>query len=230
MATDRTALLAVPAAAAMLLWPAVWNGYPIVFTDTGTYLSQAIHRYAGWDRPVFYSVFMLALHWTRTVWPVIAAQALLAAWILWLVWRVLAPTRGPSGFLALIAFLTVGTWLPWLVSELMPDLFTPLLVLALCLLAWTPDALSRTERWTLVFLATFFIATQQSSVPLSVGIVLLVGAAQAWRMRRRLRVAVPMWSGLLIPPVLAALLLCSANLLAHHRFALSPFGNVFLLA
>jgi hypothetical protein len=26
------------------------------------------------------------------------------------------------------------------------------------------------------------------------------------------------------------LLLCSANLAAHHRFALSPFGNVFLLA
>jgi oligopeptide transport system substrate-binding protein len=45
------ACLSVLAAAAMLLWPAVWNGYPIVFADTGTYLSQAIHRYAGWDRP-----------------------------------------------------------------------------------------------------------------------------------------------------------------------------------
>ena len=29
----------------------MWNGYPIVFADTGTYLSQAIHQYAGWDRP-----------------------------------------------------------------------------------------------------------------------------------------------------------------------------------
>jgi hypothetical protein len=79
-------------------------------------------------------------------------------------------------------------------------------------------------------MAAFFIATQQSSVPLSVGIVLLIGLAQASRMRRRLRPAVPMWSGLLIPPALAALLLCSANLVAHHRFALSPYGNVFLLA
>ena len=48
----------------MLLWPAVWNGYPIVFADTGTYLAQAIHRFAGWDRPVFYSMFMLPLHAT----------------------------------------------------------------------------------------------------------------------------------------------------------------------
>src|ERR1700710_1917420 len=89
MATDRGARFAVPAAAALLLWPALWNGYPIVFADTGTYLSQAIHRYAGWDRPVFYSLFMLPLHGTLTLWPVVVAQALLTAWVLWLVCRVL---------------------------------------------------------------------------------------------------------------------------------------------
>jgi hypothetical protein len=42
--------------AAVLLWPALWNGYPLVFADTGTYLSQAIERYLAWDRPVFYSL------------------------------------------------------------------------------------------------------------------------------------------------------------------------------
>ena len=55
MAPDRSARLAVPAAAALLLWPAMWNGYPIVFADTGTYLSQAVNRYAGWDRRPFTS-------------------------------------------------------------------------------------------------------------------------------------------------------------------------------
>ncbi len=30
--------------------------------------------------------------------------------------------------------------------------------------------------------------------------------------------------------MLAVLALCSVNLLAHGRFAISPFGNVFLLA
>lgn len=55
---------AAPLAAGLLLWPAVWNGYPIIFADTGTYLSQAIHRYLGWDRPPFYSLFMLPLHLT----------------------------------------------------------------------------------------------------------------------------------------------------------------------
>ena len=73
--TDNVTLVAL-LSVACLIWPALWNGYPIVFADTGTYLSQAVHRYAGWDRPVFYSLFMLPLHLTVTVWPVVVAQAL----------------------------------------------------------------------------------------------------------------------------------------------------------
>src|SRR5262249_9145888 len=74
MATDREpgTLVACALAAAILLWPAAWNGYPLVFADTGTYLSQAIEHYIGWDRPVFYSLFLLPLHMTLTTWPVIA--------------------------------------------------------------------------------------------------------------------------------------------------------------
>ncbi len=57
MATDRRLrALTVALAAALLLWPALLNGYPLAFADTGTYLSQAIDRYLGWDRPVFYSL------------------------------------------------------------------------------------------------------------------------------------------------------------------------------
>lgn len=178
MAADRTALFAVPAAAALLLWPALWNGFPIVFADTGTYLSQAINHHAGWDRPVFYSLFMLPLHGTVTVWPIVVVQALLAAAFLWLVVHVLAENVSGIAFVAGVALLSGCTWLPWLVCELMPDLFTPLLVLALCLLALAPDRLPRHGRSALVGLAAFMIATQLSSLPLAgvLGLVLLAAA------------------------------------------------------
>jgi hypothetical protein len=42
-----TTALVLVLAAILLLWPAFWNGYPLVFADTGTYLSQAIEHYAG---------------------------------------------------------------------------------------------------------------------------------------------------------------------------------------
>lgn len=231
----------VPSAAALLLWPAVWNGYPIVFADTGTYLSQAIHHYAGWDRPMFYSLFMLPLHATVTVWPVVVVQALIAAYVLRLVCRVLVPTLSAGAFIGGVAVLSLVTWLPWLASELMPDLFTPLLVLLLGVLAWSPERISRGEQLSLVPLVTFMIASQQSSLPLS---CLLVGALALlgwWRVTRQRtpgdalahepRPALPRRALLiLLPNALAVISLCTVNLAAHGDFAVSPFGNVFLLA
>ncbi len=218
-------VLAVPAAAAFLLWPALWNRYPIVFADTGTYLSQAVHRYAGWDRPVFYSLFMLALHWTVTVWPVVVAQALLTAWILRLVCRSLLPGLKPAAFVGGVGLLAVGTWLPWTVSELMPDVFTPLLMLVIYLLAVVPERLSARERIVLTALAAFMIASQQSSLPLAFGSIAVLWAAARSLSRRGGRLL-----ALAAAPVLAILALCSMNLAAHGRISVSPYGNVFLLA
>lgn len=224
MATKRGAVFAVPAAAALLLWPALWNGYPIVFADSGTYLSQAVHRYAGWDRPVFYSLFILALHWTVTLWPVVLAQALLTGWLLWIVCRTLTPGLPPPGFLVGIALLAVGTWLPWIVSELMPDIFTPLLILVICVLCWVPERLSPRERVALTGLAALMIASQQSSLPLAIGL-----GAVLWAARWFLRGAAFPWP-LVLATSLALLAMCGMNLAAHGRFSVSPFGNVFLLA
>ena len=159
----------------MLLWPAVWNGYPIVFADTGTYLAQAIHRFAGWDRPVFYSMFILPLHAGVTLWPVIVVQAALAAWILWLVSRALLPNISRAAFVVGTAMLAVATWLPWMVSELMPDVFTPLLILVVCLLTWAPERLSPRERVGLAGLAAFMIASQQSSLLLVCALLAVLG-------------------------------------------------------
>jgi hypothetical protein len=297
MAPDRRdKFVTVPAAAALLLWPALWNGYPIVFADTGTYLSQAIHRYAGWDRPVFYSLFMLPLHATVTVWPVVAAQALLTAAALRFACRIVAPSLSGRAFVILAAGLAAFTSLPWLVSELMPDLFTPLTVLAIALLA--SGRLSRPESWVLLPLTAFMISTQQSSVPLALALGAAGAAGRFLRSRNRhgqhvtlsvmagsgpigvstrwgeeeclsrpsssalTRGSVPApeaarilgshardgrcprmagrwpelagkWPGTisaLVSPALALLALCSVNLAAHGRFAMSPYGNIFLLA
>jgi hypothetical protein len=178
MATDRRAVLSVLVAAALLLWPALWNGYPIVFADTGTYLSQALHLYAGWDRPVFYSLFMLPLHGAVTTWPVIAVQALLTAGVLRVVCRVLRPGLSERAFVAGVAGLSVCTWLPWMVCELMPDVFTPLLVLVLSVLALAPERVSGREQVVLVVLAAFMIASQQSSLPLSCALIVVLAAVR----------------------------------------------------
>ena len=229
-------------AAACLLWPAFWNGYPIVFADTGTYLSQAIHRYLGWDRPAFYSMMMLPLHLTLTTWPVVCVQAVLACLVLRTVMRVVAPGRSRWWLVALAVFLAAMTWFPWIVSELMPDLFTPLVVLTLSLLLFAKDRLSRPAQWAVIFGSAFMIATQQSSVALAAGLIVLLWPIAAW-LRAAGSTAGPEardapnapansrapWKAVL-PLILALLAMTAVNLAGHGRLSPSPFGNVFLLA
>ena len=211
---------AITLAAALLLWPALWNGYPLVFSDTGTYLSQAIEHYVGWDRPIFYSLFLLPLHMTLTTWPVIAVQALLVVYVLHLVLRTLLPSSSAWWLLPLVGALTLTTSLPWFASQLTPDVFTGTLVLTLTLLVIEP--LTKRERVGLAATATFMVAAHQSHVPLAFALVLVLLPF------RRFERAALLWS--IAPPVLAVLALVTVNLVAFGRASPSPFGNVFLLA
>ncbi|MEJ0015266.1 MAG: hypothetical protein WDN25_01635 [Acetobacteraceae bacterium] len=222
-------VVVIVVSAALLLWPALWNGYPLVFSDTGTYLSQAIERYLGWDRPVFYSLFLLPLHLTLTTWPVIAAQAVLAAHLLYLLLRTLVPAAAVGWLVPCTAAMAAGTALPWFVAQITPDIFTGLLVLALALLILTPERLSPRERLWLVALAALLIAAHQSHLPLGAAMLLILlpsrrwlGAASPARRADLGRAAAPL--------VLAVGALLAVNLLAFGRPSLSPYGNVFLLA
>jgi hypothetical protein len=212
--------------AALLLWPAAFNGYPLVFSDTGTYLSQAVHRYLGWDRPIFYSLFMLPLHLTLTTWPVIVAQALLASYTLHLLRRVLLPAVSAWWLVPLAGALTIATTLPWLASQLTPDLFTGLMVLTLGLLLFAASSLSKGEYIWLGGCSAFMIAMHQSHLPLLLLVVPLLLPLRAWLGPGGLRDTLRM----LAAPALACVALIDVNLAGHHRAALSPFGNVFLLA
>ncbi len=211
--------LFLPPAAAVLLWPAFLNGYPLVFADTGTYLSQAINHHLGWDRPPFYSLFMLPLHLTITTWPVIAVQALIACWVLGLTGRLLM--AGWRGWMLLPAAggAALLTALPWTVSELSPDFLTPLMILSLVLLVAAPAWVSRGERIGLVLLAGFAVAAHLSNLPVAI-VVLAVLLAGARTVRGAPVAAV----------VLGAAALVSMNVAAGRGFAISPYGNVFLLA
>ena len=199
---------------------ALLDGYPLVFSDTGTYLAQAIEHYVGWDRPVFYSLFLLPLHMTSTTWPAIIVQALLIAHVLHLVRRTLLPQASVWWLVPLAGAMSVASSLPWIASQLAPDVFTGVLVLVLALLIFVPDRLALGERIWLVAFAAFMIATHLSHVLLA--FLLLV-------------VLLPFRPGgttvvrSIAPLALAVIALVSVNLLAFGRASLAPFGNMFLL-
>jgi hypothetical protein len=146
---------AVAAAALLLLWPALLNGYPLA----GTYLSQAINHYLGWDRPIFYSFFLLPLHMELTTWPAIAVQALLVAYMLHLLRYTLRPEWPDWSVVPLAGTLAMASSLPFVTAELMPDKVLPSDFLRLCATlsgARVSPGNRRGGDWTL------FWATQQT--------------------------------------------------------------------
>ena len=171
----------------------------------------------------------MPLHLTLTTWPVIVAQALLTTHTLHLVRRTLVPGVSAWWLVPLTCALTITTSLPWFVTQLVPDLFTGLLTLTTALLIFAPERLSPRERLWLVAFTAFMIATHQSHVPLSLGLLLVL-----LPLRRKLGAAVPLGvAGIArsaTPLVCAVLALVSVNLMAFGRVSLSPFGNIFLLA
>jgi hypothetical protein len=225
----RGALAPIIIAALMLLWPALRNGYPLVFADTGTYLSQAIEHYIGWDRPVFYSLFLFPLHLTITTWPIIIVQALLTAHLLHLLRGAFIPQTSPWALLSITAALSLVTSLPWFASQIMPDLFTPLLTLALGLLLFVPERLSRLERAWLVLFGAASVSFHLSSLPLVIALL-----ASLLPVRRSLGAPHPLGAAglvrLLLIPGLGAAALLAVNIAASGRASLSPQGNIFLLA
>lgn len=218
---------AVLGAGFLLAWPAVWNGYPLVFADSGTYLGQAILLYLGWDRPAFYSLFLHALHWRVTLWAIPLAQGLIAAHLLALTLRVL-DRPGPAPLLLAAALLAFGTGLPWLVAQLMPDVFAGLLALALWLLGFGTARLGRWERVWLLLLASGMVAVHLSHLPLTLGLA-LVGGTLCW-LRAGAGAGLRMTGRMAAPAALAIVALVTANAAGHGRVSVSPFGSVFFAA
>jgi hypothetical protein len=208
----------VLAGAAMLAWPAVLNGYPILFSDTHAFLVQAGQPRMVWDKPFAYGPFLRLFHLGVTLWLPLAAQCLILSHLLWLVARALGGAR-PRIHLILCAVLAIGSAAPWFASLLMPDIFAPMVVLCVFLLGFGVR-LSRRERVWIGVLATAGITFHLSHLVIAAG---CVAAGLLLRPGRRTLMAGA--------PLAAALaLLVASNLIGYGRFAVSPFGAVFALA
>jgi hypothetical protein len=206
---------AVASGGVLLTWPALANGYPLLFSDTGSFMEQLLLPFMIWDKPWIYgpALVIVSLEWT--LWLPVLAQSLLMSWVLW---RVQGVFRAPSAawHLGVALVLAAGSAAPWFAALLMPDILAPLTVLLLFLLAFDPD---RRFRIPLIALASFAITSHLSHL-LIAGACLVV--VPALRPRAFATAAAPL--------AVSIMLLMATNLAGHGRLGISPYGAVFGLA
>jgi hypothetical protein len=220
--------LATAAMLLALLAPALWNGFPLIFPDTGGYLARPFDGTLEMGRSAFYGVF-LALGLPLDFWPNVIAQAALTVWMIVLALRVHGLGGRPLLALGVVVFLAIGTALPWYVGQLMPDIFFPIAALAIYLLAFRTQELRSFERAGLAAVIVLTIPTHMALLALCLGLIIVL---------LLLRRVAPLARLLAIPPprvmaagmaVAAGIVLCPlANFAVAGKFAFTPGGESFL--
>ncbi|WP_298257830.1 hypothetical protein [Bradyrhizobium sp.] len=203
----------------MLVAPALWNGYPILQSDTGGYLAR---WYEGYLVPSRSTVFGLYLHYGEHThfWVNLAIQALATMWILQLMLRVFGLAR-PWRLFGSCLVLTLTTALPWLASMLLTDIFAGLSVLSLFILVLHGDKISRGEKIALFVFTAFAAATHSATMGVLLGLCCVGWIARPF-LRGRIRASHLLQGTLTI--AMGAVMLVSANFALSGQVAWTPGG------
>jgi hypothetical protein len=225
----RTALLIswIASCAAMLLVlaaPALWNGFPIIFPDTGGYLLRPIEGTLDLGRSALYGLF-LATSIPLAFWPIVFAQAALTIWLIVLVLRVHGSAGRPWLAFGTVALLSLLSSLPWMAGQLLPDILFPAAMLALYLLTFATEKLIRWERFALAGVIAFAIASHMAAAGLCTGLVALL-----WLLGRVARLGLPKPRlAFAAGAVVAGIALCPiSNWAITGTFGFTPGGSSFL--
>lgn len=161
----------VPVLTVALIWPAYWNGYPLLFFDSGDYLALSILLEPIEFRTLPYAILIRPLHLELSAWPIVVFQALAAAWtVREAVFAYCARRRGLTGVLIGLLLVAV-TGLPWVAAQIMPDVFAGVAILAMALLVAAP--LPRWRRVLLGVIALIAIACHVTHTLVGIALVLV---------------------------------------------------------
>jgi hypothetical protein len=204
----------------MLLAPALWNGYPLLQSDTGGYLAR---WYEGYLVPSRSTVFGLYLHYGEAsyFWINLVSQALATMWILQVTLRVLGLAK-PWHLFRLCLVLSLTTALPWLASMLLTDIFAGLSVLSLFVLVVYGDRISGIEKAALFLLTAFAAASHSATMAVLLGLCIVGWMARPF-MRGRIATASLALGTLTIAA--GAIMLLSANFALSRQVAWTPGGS-----
>jgi len=207
-----------------LLTPALWNGFPLIFPDTGGYLTRPIEGTLSMGRSALYGLFLYA-GVPFAFWPNVIAQAVLMVWLIVLTLRTHRLGGRPWLALGIVAMLAIGTSLPWFAGQLLPDILFPAAVLALYLLASQAGQHAMWECFGLAAVIAVAIASHMAAAGMCIAIIaalwLLTRVADLPLLKPRLAFAAG--------AVAAGVALCPiSNLAITGTFAFTPGGSSFL--
>lgn len=204
---------------AALAWTPALNGYPLIHSDSGTYIFSGARLFVPADRPLAYGLFIHYVNLWPSLWGVVALQALATSYLLFRNAQLLLPPMRVRTFIAcgIVIATALTTTVSTFVGFISPDILAAWCVLGGVLLFLSKRSFDRA-------LATFLILIALAShyTHLAFGFLalttcgLLYLALPSWR--ARLRRPTLILAGLVVLIVTSTLAL---NYYAKHEWTLA---------
>lgn len=153
---------------------AIYNQFPLVYPDTGTYIRSGFEAFYPGDRPIFYGVFLRHTSLYYSLWLVIFVQGLISSYLIYKTLGLFCSKKSLN-FYFLISVITLVflTGYSFNVAILIPDIFTSLSILGVINILFNKE-LKNYEEVILYILFIFSVITHFSNILIISLLILLV--------------------------------------------------------
>ncbi len=247
------ALLFITAVSLMAV--ALYNGYPLVDTDSGAYIEQAIYPHFTPERTPFYGMFVRVSSLWTSLWFTIFVQCMMLAYLLLkfigrftvgsLQFAVgssqsAAPVNESVvsksdttddifafnfSLIAVIAIISF-TCVSWVVSYLMPDMFGAILLLAALLFITEKTGNARPQA---IYIFFVFLAMLMHNAHFPI-LLLFSSVLLAWALAKKQKRLINKNLALLVVCGMVWGIMCSMNAVKKHGFTFSRGRDIMLVA
>jgi hypothetical protein len=178
-------------------------------------------------RPVAYSIFLIPFSTVLSFFFLPIAQGFLTAYVIWRLLDVLDIQSWKNFFVCISALASLSS-LPLYVSQMMPDLFTGIMIVMsfVAVYAW-PTRSVRGRIFDACFLG-FMVAVHLSHLPIMLALAVVYGLA-AGLFRKDVKLAA-VATGVVAPLLMAIVATVSSNLIVARNPVISESSSLFLLA
>lgn len=165
---------------AALLYPAIQNGYPLLYSDSASYICSGHDGVVPIDRPIVYGLIVRHVSMSFSLWFVVIFQAAVFFALTWFTVRVLFRRERAVYYTTFVCLLTgFLTGASNYISQIMPDIFTGYMIWSVALLMLP---VQQKMRWIIWGVALISATVHYSNLmTLSVIALLLLLVNQLWK-------------------------------------------------
>lgn len=201
--------------------PAFINGFPLIYSDTSTYLASGFMLEPPMDRPMTYGLFIRLFSLNGlSLWPVVLMQSFILVWLLHQFTELLYGKKHPMKVPVFLAITAAAGFSGAAITScyLIPDIFASFMVLSAGLILFSPPGKGKKT----IFFVIYFFSTAMHSSHIPFGVSLL-SAILLIRLLWGEKISM-----LRIRPIIILLVLTLASILSMGS-SLSKSKHVFLM-